>query len=97
MVTRWCSTLLVPVLTIVMIQPRACPAVACKGDYASAALAWIGVWLEDPEPTLLNWEALHILRDQGMYRPGLYWGPAHGGCCPKIEGCGFIWTAAGIV
>ncbi|GKC41700.1 zinc finger, C6HC-type containing protein, partial [Tanacetum coccineum] len=53
---------------------RACPAVACKGDYASAVLAWIGVWLEDPEPTLLNWEALHILRDQAYLHYAFYVG-----------------------
>nr|GFD34664.1 hypothetical protein [Tanacetum cinerariifolium] len=33
----------------------------------------------------------------GMYWPRLYWRPVDGGCCTKIEGCGFIWTAAGIV
>nr|GEU80020.1 hypothetical protein [Tanacetum cinerariifolium] len=40
----------------------ACP--ADWGYYAYATLAWIGVQLEDQEPTLLNLKALHILRDQ---------------------------------
>lgn len=45
---------------------RACPAVACKDDYASAsaALAWVEVLLVDLEPSLQKTEGLHTLLDQ---------------------------------